>query len=133
MPAIQSAYNANMPTALEGMVGDMSPSKVDTRGAAYRGAILAGAAFVGVSVRDITLVKLASQTADLYSQYDNMSVLVEGDIWVVPTVTITLGAVANYDVTTGQFNTAGTAIPGSRWMTAATGGNLALLRITRVP
>jgi hypothetical protein len=131
------------------MVGDMSPSKVDTRicetvagiafgravsqGAAYRGAILAGAAFVGVSVRDITLVKLASQTADLYSQYDNMSVLVEGDIWVVPTVTITLGAVANYDVTTGQFNTAGTAIPGSRWMTAATGGNLALLRITRVP
>jgi hypothetical protein len=146
MPVVQSTYSATIPIGLEGQIADMATSNSDTKicetvagigfgrvvstGAAARGVILGGAAFYGISVRDITLQHLDADL-DKYLTGENMQVLTMGDIWVKPTVGVTQGTPAAYDTTTGQLNVAGTAIAGSRWLTTALANAMALLRLTR--
>jgi hypothetical protein len=69
---------------------------------------------------------------DLYQQRQNMGVRVAGDVWVVTVAAVAHGAPATYDSTTGQLNpaSAGVAIPGSRYLTSAGAGGLAVLRLT---
>jgi hypothetical protein len=62
-----------------------------------------------------------------------MAVLIEGDIWVTAKTAVVHGDAANYNTTTGEIGATGTAIPGSRWMTSADSGAIALLRLTRTP
>lgn len=153
MPAVQTSYAATIKVGLEGDIatgwGGVVESEsrlVETAagigfgravsaGAAEKGAIIGGTAagFLGCSIRDMTLVTKAGQTADIYQRYDNMGVLNKGDIWVVSVNGNALNAVALIDGTTGQWNpaAAGITIPGSRFLTAATAGNLACLRLTR--
>ena len=83
-------------------------------------------------MRSITEVITPVQTVDQYQRYANMSVMLEGDMWVRPVAAVTHGAPATYDSTTGQLNpaAAGVAIPASRYLTSAGAGALALLRLT---
>lgn len=150
MPAVQTTYTANMAAGLEGMVATMFDrafsdetrlcetaagigfGRVVTQGTAAKGAVLGGATgYVGITLRDVTLVKTAAQTVDLYQQTQNMGVMLKGDIWVRPVAAVAVGASATYDSTTGQLNpaAAGVAIVSSRYMTAAGAGELAILRI----
>lgn len=153
MVAVQTAYNARIPVGLEGDTASMYEADgVETRicetaagigfgravseGANARGAVLGGATkFIGISLRDITLIAQAGQTVDVYQQRSNMGVRVAGDTWVRPIIAVTHGTPATYDATTGQLQpaAAGVAIPGSRWMTSALAGELAILRLTTVP
>ena len=153
MPAVQTTYAATMQPALEGMVATMVSDRnsstwtcetaagigfgrVVSEGSNARGAVLGGATkAIGITIRDITLIVFEGQTVDLFKRYQSMGVLHEGDIWVRPVAAVTHGAPATYDGTTGQLNpaAAGIAIPGSRYITSATAGNLALLRLTTTP
>jgi hypothetical protein len=152
MPVPQSTYTATMAAGVEGMVATMwgghteiesricetvagiSFGRAVSQGAGAKGAIVGGTAagFLGVTVRDATLVTNQGQTVDLYQRYQNMGVINSGDIWVVAVNGCTVGAAATFDGTTGQINPAagGLAIAGSKWLTSATAGNLACLRLT---
>jgi hypothetical protein len=104
-----------------------------SEGTNARGAVLGGATkFIGITAIDTTLIIKSGQTVDLYQQRDSMAVLNEGDIWVRPVAAVTHGLAATYDSTTGQLNpvAAGVAIPASRYITSASAGQLALLRLT---
>ena len=150
MPAVQTTYAATMQPGIEGQIATMlDDDDVETRivetaagisfgravseGANARGAILGGATkFIGLSARSVTEVITAMQTVDMYQRYANMSVMLEGDMWVRPVAAVTHGSPATYDSTTGQLNpaSAGVAIANSRYLTSACAGALALLRLT---
>ena len=150
MPAVQTTYATAMQPGAEGQVATMlNDDNSETRtcetaagigfgravseGANARGAVLGGATkLVGLSIRSVTEVPLAGQTVDLYQQYTNMGVMLAGDMWVRPIAAVTHGSPATYNATTGQLNpaSAGVAIAGSRYLTSAGAGELALLRLT---
>jgi len=150
MPAVQTTYTGTIQPGVEGEIATMMDDddvttciaetaagigfgRAVSEGANARGAVLGGATkFIGLSVRDITLVAQQSQTVDLYQRYSNMNVMIEGDMWVRPVAAVTHGSPATYDSTTGQLNpaAAGVAIPNSRYITSAGAGALAILRLT---
>lgn len=150
MPAVQTTYSATMQPGVEGQIATMlDDDDVETRtcetaagiafgrvvseGTNARGAVVGGATkYIGITAKDPTLVIQAGQTVDLYQRYSAMAVLLEGDIWVRPVAAVTHGSAATYDGTTGQLNpaTAGVAMAGSRYLTSAGAGALALLRLT---
>jgi len=150
MPAVQTTYATAMQPGLEGQVAtQLNDDNSETRicetaagigfgravseGANARGAVLGGATkFLGITVRDVSLVPAAGVTADLYPQRINMGVMLAGDMWVRVVAAVTHGAPATYNSTTGQLNpaSAGVAIVGSRYLTSAGAGELALLRLT---
>jgi len=140
---VQSTYSRTLVAGTAGQPATMSGWDADTKicetvagigfglavsqGSAANGVTLGGAAFVGVSLRDVTLPP--SQT-DKYIQTQNMSVFVRGDIWVNVEDDVAIGHEVKYDATTGQMgHTGGTAVPNARWMTAASAGGLAILRL----
>lgn len=147
MAVVQSTYAEGMTRAVAGMVANMTNYDADTRncetaagigfgkpvgqGTAENGGVLAGplAGFVGVSVRDVTLV---SDTADEYQENDNMAVLTEGDINVVVSVAVLVTDPVHYNATTGAWLITGGEGPivGARWMKGAGIGGVAVLRLS---
>lgn len=140
---VQSAYNRYMSAGSPGVFATTSGWDADTRvcetsagigfglacskGAADIGAVLGGTNFVGISVRDITLVHT---TPDKYAQYDNMAVAIRGDIWVRVSGAVTAGQQAHYNTSTGALaSSGGTAITGAKFVTSAADGALAILRL----
>jgi hypothetical protein len=93
------------------------------RGSADHGAILGGALglFRGATIKDVTL--MGSQS-DKYVQYQNMSILTEGEIWVQVTGTPGPGDPVHYSATTGIFASSGGSGPvlGARWMELSDAG-----------
>ena len=86
-----------------------------------------GNGFVGVAVRDLTLVH---DTPDQYEEYDNVVAMVRGDIWVVVEDAVTAYAVVKYNATTGQLGSdGGVTIAGAYWRTSASAGGLAIVRL----
>jgi len=143
--AVQTTYTTGMRPALAGMPASMHGYNGDTkicetvagigfglacsRGTADRGAIIGGAAFVGVTVRDITLVHAVADL-DKYVRYENMGLMVYGDIWVSVGAAVTPATAVVFSATTGQFALAGTSLANAKYMTTqATIGGLAILRI----
>ncbi len=153
MAVVQSSYAEGIQPAYAGMVANMTNWDADSRicetsagiafgvavglGTADNGAIVgAGAAaqFVGITVRDPTLVIQSGQTVDKYQQYDTMAVLTEGDIWVTVGASVTDGADVSFVASTGVLSSAGSSgtqfiIAGARWMTTADTGELAIVRL----
>jgi len=143
---VQSSYSSTMEPAVAGMWANMTNWDADTRicetaagigfglacgqGTGDKGAVIAGslAIFVGVSVKDVTLVH---DTADEYQEHDNMAVATEGDIWVQTSVSTSPTADVHYSATTGIFATSGGSGPivGARWMATRDAG-LGLLRLS---
>lgn len=151
MPAVQTTYPVTMQPGVEGQVAtQLDDDNSETRicetaagipfgravseGANARGAVLGGATkFIGLTVRSITEVPILPNTAvDTYFDNTNMAVMLEGDMWVRPVAAVTHGSPATYSSSTGQLNpaSAGVAIAGSRYLTSAGAGALAMLRLT---
>lgn len=151
---VQTTYNQYMTVAMNGMPASTSGWDADTRicesapsglgfGLAVsqstltdRGAVLgnlSGSTFVGITMADQTLANLETPGADLYQNYDNMAVLVRGDIWVVVGTNVAPNGAVYYNSVTGQLGASGITnavqITGARWMTTATNGNLAVVRL----
>lgn len=90
----------------------------------------AGDEFVGVSLREHTVVQ-AGATAQ-YEDTDTVAVLEQGACWVEVTSDVAAGAAAYVDIANGKFTdvpTANLAVPGGKFITTATSGNLAALAI----
>jgi hypothetical protein len=142
----QTSYTPTIRPAVAGMPGTMHGYNADSRicetvagigfglavsqGTGDKGAILGGSAPVGASLRDITLIHALAQQ-DMYSQLENMGVLVDGDIWVQVSTAVTPATAVTYDPATGIFAATGTAFPRARWIKGSSGAGLALLRINQ--
>ena len=142
---VQAAYGDRLEPAVAGMIANMTTDNRSTRncesaaigfglavgqGTEDRGCVLGGtlATFVGVSIRDITLIH---ETADQYEEGDNVGVFTQGEIWVQTTVATSPTDVVHYDATTGEFAISGGSGPivGARWMVSRAAG-LGLLRLS---
>jgi len=123
---VQSTYSPRQRAGVVGMIADEVSSEVGSFnnetaagigfglavsiGSNDKGCVLAGSAFLGVSVRDITLV-LASidplattyGTVDVYSEYVAVGVLTRGHIWVQANADVVGGDPLFYDTTYGTF------------------------------
>lgn len=150
MPAVQTTYPTHIQPGVEGQVATMlADDHAETRnaetaagipfgravseGANARGCVLGGATkFIGLTIRSVTEVPLLGATVDQYQENTNVGVMLQGDMWVRPVAAVTHGGPATYNSTTGQLNpaAAGVAIAGSRYLTSAGAGELALLRLT---
>ncbi len=148
--AVQSTYIRYLTVAQVGMLASEINWSADTRiaetaagigfglavsqGTNDKGCILGGSAFVGVTRADPTLPQAAGlTTVDKYAQYDNVGVLVTGDLWVVPDNAVVAGEAVYYSTTTGHLgHSGGTVIEDARWMTTAAAGALAVVRIGNI-
>lgn len=140
MATVQSTYNETIRPAVAGMVANMRSWDAITRtceveagigfglavcqGAdAIKGVALGGALpiFLGVTIRDVTN---NADDGEKYSQYDNVAILPQGEIWVQVTGTPTPADPVHYNATTGVFATSGGTGPilGARWTSEITNG-----------
>lgn len=142
---VQSIYSATMIPGVEGMPASMSTWDADTRnvetaagipfgravsqGASEKGVIIGGAAFRGITFRDITLVHALATDLDRYVLNELAGVMVRGDIWVKVISAVTPATAVVFSATTGELAVAGTAIPNSRYVRGAGAGGIALLRL----
>lgn len=147
MSFVQTSYSENIAAAVPGMPADADYS-ADTRicetaagigfgvvvgqGADDKGAVLGTANFVGVTIRDKTLV---NSLGDKYAEKENMGVMTRGDIWVTVGGDVGAGGDVTYDATTGVLSSAAEGasqnlVVGARWMTSASSGGLAILRLS---
>lgn len=137
---VQTTYRPQQAPGVVGMIADMVSADVSTyqvetsagigfglavgQGTGDTGAVLGGASFLGVSVRDVTLDRLPIDplssastplALDTYQQRSNMGVLTRGHIWVLAADNVAAGNALAYDATTGLFTTgtAGCAATGS--------------------
>lgn len=92
-----------------------------THGCALGGVI---ADFLGVSIRDITLINSTIANVDKYEATNNVGILTTGEIWVQVSVDVTPDDPVNYDATTGIFKISGGTGPvvGARWMSNSQNG-----------
>lgn len=136
---VQRRYAPEIAPALVGNVATEVPSTTITRicetaagipfgvavsqGAAEKGAIIGGSAFVGITIRDITLIPgvpldpLADTgpTVDLYGQHFNMGVITKGHIWVLAGSDVAANDNVYFEATGGTLSNSasGTAATGS--------------------
>jgi hypothetical protein len=136
---VQTAYPVKMRPGLEGMISDMSPSAVLTHvvetaagitfgkacswGTGPKGAILGGPNFIGLSVRDITLVganvdpqSSAQNPLDSYGYRTNISLMTRGHMWVLPQDIVLPGEAVYYDETIGKLGNAAGGLNASGWV-----------------
>jgi hypothetical protein len=148
---VQTVYTRYMTPGQNGMLADETNFVSDTKivetaagigfglgvsqGTNDRGCIIGGAAFVGVTWADKTLLRtdVITDPIDTYLQYDNAGVLSAGDIWVNVYASVTPATTVTFSATTGQIGLAGTTITHARYMTSAAGSAgtpvLAVLRL----
>ena len=125
---VQTRYRGTLVPGFAGMIADMASSEVGTRlcetaagigfglavsqGVGDKGVVIGGAAFLGISVRDVTLdgapidpLGDVRATVDTYPQNSNMGVLTRGHIWVEAQGNVVAGNALSFDGTTGKFTT----------------------------
>lgn len=153
MAVLQSTYGTAQAKGYPGMPATMSGYRHDTKlcetaagigfglavqqGAGDRGALVgAGAAagdFIGITIRDVTLIHNADADVDKYLETENMAVMVEGDIWVTAIAAVDAGDPVRANPTTGTLGVADGAgvitLSNARWMTSAGIGELGIVRL----
>ncbi len=149
---VQMTYTQYITKAQNGMPATMTGWDTDTKifedtspavglgfglavcqGSSDRGILVgapSGKAFVGITRADPTLPNLDSDFTDKYQDGDNVAVFVRGDIWVLVEDLVRAGEGVLFDATTGVMgHDGGTLIPNARWMTSASAGGLAVVRL----
>jgi hypothetical protein len=151
MPAVQSSYNVTMRPGLAGMIADMQQRNVRSmvvEGASGLGfgvvavkgtgdrqvkAATAGAAFVGITLADLTAAPGAvASSPDQYQDKDVAAVMTQGTVWVVVGAAVAAGDPAYFVPATGVITnvaTANTPIPNAVFMSSAANGALAILHM----
>jgi hypothetical protein len=143
MPAVQTSYSnrmaagfAGMPASMVGWDGDSKIVETDagigfglavSRGTDPKQIVIGGTDFIGITFADNTLL---SGQSDKYLDKQLAGVCVRGDIWVVTEDDVAAGDNVEYNATTGQLGSdGGTRIPSARWITSASAGGLAIVRL----
>lgn len=141
--AIQTDYNATLAPAVAGAQATMVPATIISRnvedadgigfgvavsqGDGDKGVTAGGAEFVGITLLD----RSAAGEGDTFRQGDSARVMTKGDIWVEAAGAVNAGDGVAVNAA-GAFSAAGVeddAIPGARWDTSATSGQLAVIRL----
>jgi len=149
MPFVQETYSENIPVTLPGTLADEDHS-VDTyvveteagigfglacsQGTEDHQTLLGSASaalFIGISVKD----KTVPGAEELYPDQENIGIMYRGDIWVTTGGVVNVGDDVTFVASTGVLSseaTSGTqfAISGARWMTSASSGGLAKVRLS---
>lgn len=138
---VQTSYRAQIAPGVEGMISDMSPSAVVTHvnetasgigfgkacswgtSTTAKGCILGGSNFVGLSVRDITLVganvdpqSSVQNPLDAYGYRTNVALMTTGHMWVLPQDIVLPGEALYYDETSGRLGNAAAGLQASGWV-----------------
>jgi hypothetical protein len=128
---LQRTYRPQIAPAMEGNPADQGSGRDDitrlcetaagigfgkavSQGATEKGCILGGSAFIGISMRDITLSlvpvdqnQVAPNPLDAFGRYTNVWVRTLGRVWVKAGATVTAGMAAFYNSTNGGFTITG--------------------------
>lgn len=143
---MQTAYDEKMDVAVLGQLVDCTNRRVDSKFA--EAAIDAGdavqigtadtqvdvvtTAVYGVAVQHPTLTMSDDTGEAAYAEFDGVSVLRQGRIWVAVDGAVAVDAPAYWDITAGAFNATSTdniAVTGGRFVTSTSGAGLAILEI----
>lgn len=143
---MQTTYNEKMALAVVGQLVDCTNRRVESKYAA--GAIDAGdavqigasddkvvtatTAVHGVAIQHSVLTMGDDSGTAAYSQYDGVSVLRAGRIWVAVDGAVAIDAQAYWDVAAQAFNSTSTdnfIVTGGRFVTSTAGAGLAILEI----
>jgi hypothetical protein len=139
---VQTSYRPQIAYGLEGMISEETDSEVGTRlcetaggisfgkavsqGTRAKGCIIGGSAFVGVTVRDITLALVSvdplsaiDNPLDTYGQWTNVAVCSRGHIWVKPQGLVAANDALYYDAASGKFGNSATGLAASGSVTFA--------------
>lgn len=150
---LQTTYTSRMVAGVPGMIAterqrDVSSKLVENsngipfgracgQGVADNGVVLGGAltAFVGISLKDATLVLPATMDSDyldIYPQGVNCGIMSMGDVWVLTGGAVAVGGPVHYNATTGVLDDSGGSgpIPGARWETKTTGAAIAIVHLS---
>ncbi len=89
--------------------------------------------FVGISVRSEGVDHVTTTDTDKYLQYSECAYLIKGEIWVTVGANVVDGGDVFFDETDGTWLAAAdddvTQVPNAKYMTTATSGNLAKIRL----
>lgn len=147
MPTVFSSYPNTQARGFPGMLGTQDTSRrvsrsVEGAGGLVFGAVAvagvadrsckasaAGAEFIGIAIVDHALPAL---NGDKYVTGDTAAIMTEGEIWVVPAITVVAGAAAYYVPASGNITSAATAgnFKIGQFVTGGTAADIALLRIS---
>lgn len=144
---MQTTYNEKMDVAVLGQLVDCTNRRVDSKYA--EGAIDAGdavqigssdgqvltatTAVYGVAIQHPTLTMSDDTGNAAYAEFDGVSVLREGRIWVQVDGAVAIDGQAYWDVAAQAFNSTATdnfIVTGGRFVTSTTGAGLAILEIS---
>lgn len=147
MAAVQTTYQENLDAARAGMIAgsdfDVETGNVETAAGigfglavaqgtlSDNGIILGGTTttFRGVSVRDIA----AGAEQDENAQYQNIGVLVRGEIWVTVSSDVAANAAVYFTAADGIFTDVSggnVLVKGARFVTSALNGGLAKIKLS---
>ena len=147
--AVQTVYKDNITKGTPGLIATQRPVEADTKvveGTADIGfgvvveqgtgndgivKVSSGGSYVGITLRKVTTL---AEDGDVYKPKTQVPVLIKGDVWMTTGTAVTANAAATYHNTTGAVGAtaAGSshkAIPNGTWLTAASSGGLAILRL----
>ncbi len=136
---VQTRYVPQIAPGVEGMISDMTPSAVQTYvnetaggitfgkacgwGTGAKGCTLGGPNFLGLSVRDITLVNQnvdpqssVQNPLDTYGYRVNVAVMSKGHMWVMPQDIVAPGESVYYDEVSGRLGNAAAGLQASGWV-----------------
>lgn len=139
---VQTSYRPQIAYGLEGMISEETGWEVGTRicetvagigfgravsqGSRAKGCVIGGAAFLGISVRDITLslvspdpLSTVDNALDTYGLWTNVAVCSRGHIWVKPQGLVAANDPVYYETTNGRFGNSATGLAASGWITLA--------------
>lgn len=142
---MQTAYNENMAVAVQGQLVDNTNRRVESKFAEE--AIVAGYAVqigtdtnqvevastgvYGVAIQHPTMTLDDSGDA-AYEEFDAVSVLTQGRVWVMTDGAVAVGAQAYWDATASAFNSSSSGnviVNGGRFVLDTSGAALTILEI----
>ncbi len=143
---MQTSYNEAMAVAVAGMLVDDTNRRIESMfaenafdpgeavqlGSSDNQAETVAASVYGVAINNPTAEMDAGSAGQVYAQYDSMSVLTAGRIWVAVDGAVAKDAQAYWDVAAGAFNATSTdniIVTGGTFKTTTTGAGLAILEI----
>ena len=147
MAELQTSYSETIAAGYPGMVANGETSNRITRTCEDAGGIAfgvpvyrgtgdhgctrtPGGQLLGISVATSALALTAGVDADEYQQYDNVTIMTQGVIWVTAGEAVTDGAQA-YDTDTSIVDTSTDNTIMDGWFFDTTGANAALVKLAK--
>ena len=143
---MQTSYDENMAVAVVGQLVDCTNLRIESKYA--ENSFVAGEAVqigssddqietvdtsvYGVAIQHPLLTMNDDTGLAAYAEFDGVSIITNGRIWVEVDGAVAIGADAYWDVAAGAFNSTSTdnfAVPGGKFVSSTSGAGLAILEI----